>query len=239
MADDSSERLRQYFANWCVLPRSTKQNVSRKLHCWPCPCTVIIVWCAKEGSSRPVIEAHFAGSHDKCLHFQQTHPALPQGAARVKRDLSGVESADAVLGHSHNIEVSWTLTRSIGDAMLDSKLVELPEVCSIGCCVRRTWATRSERVASLSLLPSIPCSNSISWMCLPFRVTLIWTKCRNRFCMNLYRWCSSQVLELERCDCLSWFPLRHFYSLLTPHFAFMYYRMKDKRSFPACCCACL
>ena len=89
-----------------------------------------IVWCAKEGGIQPIIEAHFAGSHDKCLHYIQTHPALPKGSARVKSDLSGVESPDNTLGQSQNIELSWTLTKSIGNAMLDTAITELPEVSS-------------------------------------------------------------------------------------------------------------
>lgn len=89
-----------------------------------------IVWCAKDGGAkmpggdmkkkmRPIIQAHFAGSYKDCLRFTQTHPILPKGAARVKRDLSGVESVENAQGQSQKVEYSWTLTRVIGDAILD------------------------------------------------------------------------------------------------------------------------
>lgn len=99
-----------------------------------------IVWVAKEGNPdnvldderRPVIEAHYAGSKHKCLHFVQTHPLVPQGAVCIKRDLSGVDVKDNGnnVGHSQNIELSWTLTGDIGDAVLDGSISELPEVCT-------------------------------------------------------------------------------------------------------------
>lgn len=90
-----------------------------------------IVWCAKEGDEKPIIEAHFAGSKNECLHFIQTHPVLPIGTACVKQDLTGlsiIEGTDNTLVQSKNIELAWTLTQSVGDAMVDSAIDELPEV---------------------------------------------------------------------------------------------------------------
>ena len=81
-----------------------------------------IVWCAKDGGEkmRPIIQAHFAGSYKDCLRFTQTHPVLPKGAAQVKRDLSGVERDDnTTQGQSQKIEYSWTLTKFIGDAIVN------------------------------------------------------------------------------------------------------------------------
>ena len=90
-----------------------------------------IVWCAKEGDEKPIIEAHFAGLKNECLHFIQTHPVLPIGTACVKQDLTGlsiIEGTDDTLVQSKNIELAWTLTKSMGDAMVDSVINELPEV---------------------------------------------------------------------------------------------------------------
>lgn len=90
-----------------------------------------IVWCAKEGDEKPIIEAHFAGLKKECFHFIQTHPALPKGSVGVKRDLTGpsiIEGTGDTLVQSKNIELAWTLTKSMGDAMVDSVIDELPEV---------------------------------------------------------------------------------------------------------------
>jgi len=117
-----------------LLPRQDKHKAWWQMSALKsCEQKLQIVWCAKEGSlsSRPIIEAHFAGSKEDCLHFLQTHPALPKGAFCVKKDLSGLNyqaDGDKMLGQSQNIEYSWTLTKSIGDAMLDIAIDELPEV---------------------------------------------------------------------------------------------------------------
>ena len=87
-----------------------------------------IVWCAKEGYQRPIIEAHFAGSKTECLHFQQTHRSLPKGVACVKRDLSGVAITDDTSDQFQNIVPSWTLNKSIGNAILDATITDLPKV---------------------------------------------------------------------------------------------------------------
>ncbi len=90
--------------------------------------TLGLVWCALSGDMKPSILARFAGSRDDCLKYIQTHPNLPKGAACVKRDLSGVE-VDSTLGESQSVELSWPLTKNVGNAMLEKTLVELPKGC--------------------------------------------------------------------------------------------------------------
>lgn len=89
-----------------------------------------VVWCAKDGGSgsKPIIEAHCAGSNEKCLNFRDKHPALPKGAVLVKVDLSGIENNENTLGQSQDIELAWTLNKSLGDAILDKTITELPKV---------------------------------------------------------------------------------------------------------------
>ena len=112
-------------------PRPDKDKPSWQMSSLKYEENLQIVWCAKEGHKRPIIEAHFAGSKAKCLNFQQTHLVLPKGAACVKRDLSGVEIADESLEQFQNISLSWTLNKSIGDAILDGTITNLPEVSFI------------------------------------------------------------------------------------------------------------
>ena len=51
-----------------------------------------IVWIAKEGFEKPIVEAHFAGSRDACLHFRQVHLLPPACARTARKDMSGLEN---------------------------------------------------------------------------------------------------------------------------------------------------
>ncbi|GKY96310.1 hypothetical protein MPSEU_000590700 [Mayamaea pseudoterrestris] len=51
-----------------------------------------VVWLAKEGQDKPIIEAHFVGSPDECRQFIQRHPEIPAAvfACMVRQNLSGL-----------------------------------------------------------------------------------------------------------------------------------------------------
>lgn len=91
-----------------------------------------IVWIAKTGSDRPVIEAHFAGSRAECNRFVQMHGSYtPPEAEAVKADLSGIVmvhkeprsvAEDALL--LNQPFASWPVTNSSQSAICDGE--ELP-----------------------------------------------------------------------------------------------------------------
>ena len=76
------------------------------------------------------IEGHFAGSKAECEQFRQTHSLIPKGTMRVKQGLSGVNRQETIhtQNQSQNIELAWTLKESLGNAVLEGNITELPDV---------------------------------------------------------------------------------------------------------------
>jgi hypothetical protein len=84
---------------------------------------------AKEGAhGKPKIEAHFAGKREECNHFRQAHPLIPKGTMRIKQGLIGIhrDSLDEN-GQSQNIDIAWTLKETLGNAILDGEMIDLPD----------------------------------------------------------------------------------------------------------------
>lgn len=111
-------------------------KINYKLACWQqsalrgCESQVQIVWVPKDGNERPYIEGHFAGSKAECEQFRQTHSLIPKGTMRVKQGLSGVNRQETIhtQNQSQNIELAWTLKESLGNAVLEGNITELPDV---------------------------------------------------------------------------------------------------------------
>jgi hypothetical protein len=98
-----------------------------------------IVWVAKlyewEGGSEAdahyvgKVEAHFAGSFRKCLHFTQMNFLVPKFSCKVRRDMSSILSNDdeKVVVQSNKIDLSWPVTNDIQNAVIYDKIRDLPE----------------------------------------------------------------------------------------------------------------
>lgn len=81
-----------------------------------------IVWVAKNDDS---IEAHFAGTRNKCLTFVQKNIAtLPRGSCLVKPDLTGTRSQ---FEGAAVVMPSWDLENILQRAIENSSIKELPE----------------------------------------------------------------------------------------------------------------
>jgi hypothetical protein len=113
--------------------------VNTKLPVWQqsalkgCESRVQIIWVAKDGDqSKPSIEAHFAGKAQDCNTFRQKNPLTPKGTVSVKQGLTGVNTnsleSNDVHEQSNNIDYSWTLNESLGNAILDGDISSLPDV---------------------------------------------------------------------------------------------------------------
>lgn len=102
---------------------------------------VQIVWVAKENKSMigqdyaGIVEGHFAGSREECLHFTQINVQVPKFACRVKCDVQrgslyivppGEEEIIAA-PQSTELALSWLVTNELQAAVLDTDLPELPE----------------------------------------------------------------------------------------------------------------
>ena len=88
-----------------------------------------VVWIAKLRGSDLLIEAHFAGTKDKCNSFIQQHVNLPVGACIVLPDLSGVQKISG--GNQKqipgNLFTSWPLTNSLQNAIMSCSIDSLPQ----------------------------------------------------------------------------------------------------------------
>lgn len=74
------------------------------------------------------VEAHFAGPYKKCLQFTQANHIVPKFTCKVKRDMSLiVANDDATFMESSRIDLSWSLTNDIQDAVIYNKITDLPE----------------------------------------------------------------------------------------------------------------
>jgi hypothetical protein len=115
--------------------KSLVLQVNTKVPCWQQSALkghenkIQIVWVAKEGArGKPKIEAHFAGKREECNHFRQAHPLIPKGTMRIKQGLVGIhrDSLDEN-GQSQNIDIAWTLEETLGNAILDGEMIDLPD----------------------------------------------------------------------------------------------------------------
>ena len=93
---------------------------------------VQILWVAKEGEGRPMAEAHFAGTRQECLQYQQQHPVPPSGMLPIKKDMSGIDyhAIEASKKQSSQIDVSWAITNDIQGAVLE-EIENLPDGCFV------------------------------------------------------------------------------------------------------------
>jgi hypothetical protein len=86
-----------------------------------------IVWVAKEGATKPIAEAHFAGSRDECLRFTQMNSTAPFGSRFAQKDMSGLRPLVETDGRSdlcgrigQQPLVAWPVTDSIQKAILSN-----------------------------------------------------------------------------------------------------------------------
>jgi hypothetical protein len=75
-----------------------------------------------------IVDAYFAGPLKKCLQFTQVNNIVPKFACRVTRDMSSIiTNDDKAVMQSSKIDISWTVTNDIQDAIIYDKIRDLPE----------------------------------------------------------------------------------------------------------------
>lgn len=90
-----------------------------------------IVWIAREGNQKPIIEAHFAGSQHECIRFIQVHSDVPMEARSVEPDLSRIVAPPTAENSSNDVSlpmnqpfVAWPVTNSMQNSVFEGR--ELP-----------------------------------------------------------------------------------------------------------------
>jgi hypothetical protein len=88
-----------------------------------------IVWVAKgnKHDSKPILEAHFAGTRNEALQFRQKHLQVPNGSRAPNSDMSGLLPLDEASAPEGGIFApSWRLGNGIQQAILYGDIADMP-----------------------------------------------------------------------------------------------------------------